>query len=116
MQNNSFITERSINVNSLSVFISWLSPAGRSVAPLKAGWRPGEVWPGGRAGGGRGASRSPSLLLSSALPDALPESDELLLLLICSITSASARSSVHGSVRGHTDVNALKSIYYCLFI
>lgn len=54
---------------------------------------------GSGTGWGRGGSRSPSLLeLSSPLPEPLAESDELLplLLLICSITSTSARSSVPG--------------------
>ena len=70
--------------------MSWLLPCCWSAPPLTMGWRLGEGWLSGR-----GASCSPSLLLSSPLPEALPESEELLLplLLICSITSTSARSS-----------------------
>lgn len=77
---------------SRSVFMSWLLPCCRSAPPLAMGWRLGEVWLSGR-----GASCSPSLLLSSPLPEALAESEELLLplLLICSITSTSARSSAN---------------------
>lgn len=72
--------------------MSWLLPCCRSTPPLTAGRRLGEVWLSGR-----GASSSPSLLLlSSPLPEALAESEELLLplLLICSMTSTSALSSV----------------------
>lgn len=75
--------------------MSWLFPCCRSGPPLAMGWRLGDVWLRGR-----GVSSSPSLLLlSSPLPEALPESEELLLplLLICSITSTSARSSVKNS-------------------
>lgn len=71
--------------------MSWLLPCCRSPPSLAIEWRLGEVWLSGR-----GASCSPSLLLlSSPLPEALAESEELLLplLLICSITSTSARSS-----------------------
>lgn len=79
--------------------MSWLLPCCRSAPPLAMGWRLGEVWLSGR-----GASCSPSLLLSSPLPEALPESEELLLplLLICSITSTSARSSATNSSRIQT--------------
>lgn len=75
--------------------MSWLLPCCLSPPPLTMGVWLGEVWLSGR-----GASCSPSLLLlSSPLPEALAESDELLLplLLICSITSTSARSSVHSN-------------------
>lgn len=70
--------------------MSWLLPCWRSIPPLAVGLRLGEFWLSGR-----GASPSPSLLLlSSPLPEELAESEELLLLLICSIISTSARSSV----------------------
>lgn len=68
-----------------SVFISWLLPCDLFI-PLAMLFLLGERW----------VSCSPSLQeLSLPLPEQLPESDELLLplLLICSITSTSARSS-----------------------
>lgn len=97
---------------SRSVFMSWLLPCCRSAPPLAMGWRFGEVWLSGR-----GASCSASLLLlSSPLPEALAESEELLLplLLICSITSTSARSSVNGSrVNNKTQSNTYESNICC---
>lgn len=82
-----------------SVFISWLLPCCLSAPPLATGWRLGEVW-----ASGRGASRSSSLLLLSSLPEALAESEELLLpvLLICSITSTSARNSASSNTHFHS--------------
>lgn len=77
-----------------SVFISWLLPGCLSAPPLASGWRVGE--------GGRRASSS--LLLLSSLPEALAESEELLLpvLLICSITSTSARNSASSNTHLHS--------------
>lgn len=83
----------------LSVFMSWLLLWDLSV-PLTMGMGMGMDM-GMRLGegcwwGAGERSSSPSLLeLSSPLPEQLPESEELLLqlLLICSITSTSARSS-----------------------
>lgn len=82
-----YFTGRQGNVR--SVFISWLLPCCLSAPPLATGLQLGDV-----RLSGRGASRSSSLLLLSSLPEALAESEELLpVLLICSITSTSARNS-----------------------
>lgn len=94
--------------------MSWLLPCCRSAPPLATVWRLGEVWLSGR-----GASCSPSLLLlSSPLPEALAESEELLLplLLICSITSTSARSSVGQPGQQRLTLNPHPSKFYPLFL
>ena len=84
--------------DSRSVLMSWLVPCCRSGAPLASGFGLGEAWGwGGGCGNGADggcASCSPSLL---ELSSPLAESDEELLplLLICSMTSTSARSSAN---------------------
>lgn len=88
-----YFTGRRGNVR--SVFISWLLPWCLSAPPLATGLQLGDV-----RLSGRGASRSSSLLLLSSLPDALAESEELLpVLLICSITSTSARNSANANTQ-----------------
>lgn len=99
---------------SLRVFMSWLLPCCLSAPPLATGWRLGEVWLSGRW-----AWRSPPPpSLSSSLPEALAESEELLLLpllLICSITSTSARSSAHPGGKGQRSPPPLRPSSKYLF-
>ena len=102
--NTKYTSSRRSTSDSRSVLMSWLVPCCRSGPPLASGFRLGEAWPwwwcgsGGSGGGGACASCSPSLL---ELSSPLAESDEELLplLLICSMTSTSARSSAQRKER-----------------
>lgn len=76
--------------------MSWLLPCGRLVPLTRAGLLLWGCWCAGWGGEVGPLSSPPLLELSSSLPEELSESEELLplLLLICSMMSTSARSSL----------------------
>lgn len=76
--------------------MSWVLPWGRLVPLAMAGLLLWGCWCDGWGGEAGPPSSTPLLELSSSLPEELSESEELLplLLLICSMMSTSALSSL----------------------